>query len=258
MKSIHFSSTIISQDLRFMTYSKWVFKPRLVPALVTLVLFPVLVSLGIWQLDRAEQKRQLLAEQMTQEQLPPISLGNEVPVDLSPFRKVKVSGRFDTRHTFLLDNKIYHGQAGYQVLSPLKTDSGAVILVNRGWIPPGVSRADLPNVDTPASSITISGRVIKSDTAPLQLSQDNISGDTWPVVIQWTDFEQMEKKLGYPLLPNIILQDPETHGGFVRDWSIAWIKPEKSTSYAVQWFMLSAALLVIFFIVNFKKVNKDD
>jgi surfeit locus 1 family protein len=175
--------------------------------------------------------------------------------DLSPFRKVRVSGHFDTTQAFLLDNKIYQGRAGYQVLSPLKLDSGEAILINRGWIPPGEDRTVLPRFDTPATRITITGRVIKSDKAPLQLSQDNIVGENWPVVVQWTDFGQMEKRLGYHLLPYIVLQDPDNLGGFSRDWSITWIKPEKSTSYAVQWFLLAVALLVIYFVVNFKKVK---
>lgn len=237
---------------------RWIFRPRLLPTLVTLVLLPILISLGFWQLDRAEQKRQILAEQQTQEQLPPLVLVSGLPADLSPFRKVRVTGRFDTTRAFLLDNKIYQGRAGYQVLSPLKLDSGEAILVNRGWIPPGEDRTVLPRFDTPASRITITGRVIKSDKAPLQLSQDNIAGKHWPVVVQWTDFGQMEKRLGYHLLDYIVLQDPDNLAGFSRDWSITWIKPEKSTSYAVQWFLLAVALLIIYFVVNFKKVKNND
>ena len=236
-----------------------VFRPRLVPSLVTAMLLPVLVGLGIWQLDRAEQKRQLLAEQHSQEQLPPVSLTSGVPADLSPFRKVRVSGQFDTAHSFLLDNKTHQGRAGYQVLTPLRlADGKTAILVNRGWVPMGASRDDLPRIETPASTITVSGRMIRSDKAPLQLSEDNIAGDAWPMVIQWTDYRQLEQRLGYALLPYLLLQDPDNPAGYVRDWSIAWIRPEKSTSYAVQWFMLAAALVIIFVVVNLRKVKKSE
>ncbi|HID49336.1 MAG TPA: SURF1 family protein [Chromatiales bacterium] len=235
-----------------------VFRPRLVPTLVTLVLLPVLVSLGFWQLDRAEQKRQLLAEQQIQEQLPPVVLGRGVPKDLSPFRKIRVSGRFDVRHSFLLDNKTHLGQVGYQVLTPLLLGDGSMaILVNRGWIPMGASRMEVPRIETPDARLTITGRMIESDKAPLQLSEDNIAGGDWPIVIQWTDFGQLEQRLGYSLLEYILLQDPDNPAGFVRDWSIAWIKPEKSTSYAVQWFTLAAALLVIYVVVNLRRVEKS-
>ena len=67
---------------------------------------------------------------------------------------------------------------------------------------------------------------------------------------------QIEKSLGYKVLPFMILQDADSPAGFVRDWYIKEITPEKNISYAVQWFALALALVIIFLVVNTHKVKE--
>lgn len=217
------------------------------------------MKLGFWQLDRAEQKRQLQTQYESQEKLPAIVLGTDINQQLSPYSKVVVKGQYDTTRFFLFDNKTYQGKPGYQVLSPIKINGVKnAILVNRGWVPMGKSRNELPSIEIPIEVLNVTGRIKKFDGEQFRLSEDNIAGQSWPLVIQWIDFEAMEKRLGYSLLPYIILQDPENQNGFVRDWYIKKITPEKNTSYAVQWFMLATALIVIFIVVNLRKVEKSE
>lgn len=79
----------------------------------------------------------------------------------------------------------------------------------------------------------------------------------WPYRIQLIDTEKLEEELGYSLLPIVLLLDKDLPDGFVRDWKPLPLRfgPEKNVGYAVQWFGLAAALLIIYLVVNTKKVS---
>ena len=234
-----------------------VFKPTLIPTLVTLILLPVLIRLGFWQLERAEEK-QILLEQFEQSQTRPAMDMASVkkPEQLMQYQKVSMTGKFDIQHQFLLDNKVYQGKAGYHVITPLLLSrSDNIVLVNRGWVPQGKNRQDLPVVSTPENMIKVYGQVRLNPGTGFNLGGDMQGATGWPRVIQSENPEVLANYLGYPVLPVIVFQDPGSDSGFVRDWYIKKIVPEKSTSYAVQWFALALALVIIYFLVNFRKIT---
>lgn len=234
------------------------FTPRRIPTLATIVLLPILISLGFWQLDRAEQKRDILRQYEQQQHKVALNLNaDSIQNKYQSYQQVEVTGRFDTAQQFLLDNKVYQGRAGYQVITPLLLPNHReAILVNRGWIPQTESRLQLPTIPTPTENISITG-MIKLDVAnSFHLGESGIQSDTWPRIIQWIDTEQMVEKLGYKIHPFVILLDPGNEAGFVREWYIKKINPEKNTSYAVQWFALALALVIIFLVVNTHEVEE--
>jgi surfeit locus 1 family protein len=53
----------------------------------------------------------------------------------------------------------------------------------------------------------------------------------------------------------IVLLDPESPGGYVREWSPAGMPPSRHFSYAIQWWGFAAVLLVLYFGLNFRKVS---
>jgi len=234
------------------------FSPRPIPTLVTLLLLPILISLGFWQLDRAAQKREILGQFQQQQNEPALNLNKYAATqEFYPYQRVEVTGRFDAARHFLLDNKIYQGRAGYQVITPLLLpDSNEAILVNRGWIPQMASRQELPVIPTPVESLRITGQLKLEMGTALRLGESGFQHDTWPRVVQWLEVEQIEKQLGYKVRNFVILQDPASPAGFVRDWYIKKISPEKNTSYAVQWFALALALVIIYLVVNTSKVEE--
>ena len=238
---------------------KYIFHPRLFPSLATLLLLPVLMRLGFWQLDRAEEKRVQLQQFESRLSEPAVDINQPAELNkLAAYQKVRLKGQFDTRHQFLLDNKVYHGKVGYQVLSAVKLpQQRQAILVNRGWIPMGSSREQLPEFGTPQGTVQIEGQLKYGTGIGVQLGEIANSTQGWPRVIQWVEPQPLAARLGYPLAPAVVLMDAKAEGGFVRDWYIKRIEPEKSTSYAVQWFALSLALLVIYFVVNTRKVEVE-
>lgn len=235
------------------------FKPGLIPTLVFLLLFPILLRLGFWQLDRAEEKQQiqLLFEQRGQ--ISALQLKGDLEItDNLKYRRVAVSGRYDTSHQILLDNKVHNQTVGYHVLTPLKiNNSNKAVLVNRGWVKGNFDRRVLPEIKTPPEKLEINGVISIPSGNIFTDSEYNRDGNIWPAVYQWIDFKDIEKASGLDILPLIIRQAPEDAHGYVRVWSKVNLKPEKSTSYAVQWFTLAFALLVIYIVVNLRKVESN-
>ena len=115
-------------------------------------------------------------------------------------------------------------------------------------------RNELPQFTTPGGQVVITGQVKMKLAETLQIVESLGSGDTWPAVVQWIDIDKFSTKLGYSLLPIVVLMDKQDPSGFVRDWFIVKVEPEKSTSYAVQWFSLALVLIVIYVFTNTHRV----
>jgi len=232
------------------------FKPALIPSLMTLLILPVLLFLGFWQLDRANQKEQLqtaFQRQMDQPFMPMAKVDLSAPDGL--YRKVRVSGHYDADHQILLDNQIQNGRPGYHVLTPLRTEGKSqAILINRGWVQMDPSRRTLPDIETTTAKVTVKGRVAQPANPGLKLGS-NKPGSTWPWIVQFLDYQQAADALGYAVAPSIILLDPSSENGYKREWrpQFAGLGPERHRGYAVQWFALAAALIVIYIVVNVRR-----
>lgn len=231
------------------------FRPTLIPTLATLVLLPLFVSLGFWQLDRADQKRALQADydaRSLDERM--LIDGTLQSADSLRFYKVIAHGHYDTDHQILLDNRVHHGQPGYYVVTPLKLRGSEVrVLVNRGWVPLGESRAHLPDIATPGGEQEITGVA----TVPLErrfsLGGEAIPGQ-WQSVWPYLDLARYASAVSFPLQPVVVLLDPASPaGGFVRDWGRLDTGIAIHQGYAFQWFALAFALVTIYVFVNLEK-----
>lgn len=229
------------------------FSPRLWLTGLTIVLLVILLRLGFWQLDRAEEKRQIISQQQALFDKGPLLIDRLINKDeIADYQPVKFSGHYISSKVIFLDNKPHNGVHGYQVITPFKiTGVEEPVLVNRGWIAMPVHRESLPDVATSTELTTISG-MAKIPTAFFTLGEQINEDNRWPWRIQWLELSSIEKQLGMKLQPFIVLQDKVT-GQLVQDWQIVVSPPEKNISYAVQWFALATALLIIFIVVNTKK-----
>ena len=135
------------------------FRPRLWSSIATAVAVLLTLWLGGWQIERAGEKQKLerRLEQLAKQ--PAVTMPTTpVNADEYRFRNVEVHGRFAEAYTIYLDNRIYHGIPGYQVITPLQIDeSRTYVLVNRGWVARAAQRLDLPKIPMPREQVTISG-----------------------------------------------------------------------------------------------------
>lgn len=229
------------------------------PLAAYVCLLPLLLALGVWQLNRAEEKRALLGLEKQQQSAESVLLTANSPDNLDAllYRSVKVTGHYDSGHQFLLDNQVRQGKAGFFVLTPLllKQEKKAV-LVNRGWLPLGKTRADLPDVSIPQHEITISGRINRFPRVGLKLADAEITPQNWPAVVQVIDNALLSKQLPYPAFGFQVELDKTAAYGFTRAWQQAYVMtPEKHTGYAVQWFLLALTLTVLFIKYGIDKNN---
>ncbi len=231
------------------------FAPSLVATLLLAAALAGLVALGLWQLRRADEKRALYAE-FERGDAPAIALAT-VPGARAPARyaRVAVEGRYLPERQFLLDNMTHAGQVGYRVLTPLAADDGGTVLVDRGWVPLGASRAQLPDVAVGGGERRISGRLDEPPRAGIALDAGDTRG--WPRVLSYPSHAALEAAFGAPLYPRLVLLDADAADGFVREWRPGGFGPERHLGYALQWFALAATLLVGYVFASLKPAAGD-
>jgi surfeit locus 1 family protein len=229
----------------------WQFAPTLWPTLATLFFFGLTLALGNWQIGRAETKRALQARYDAAVHEAPIHVGRSLlDRDSVLFRKLEVEGVFDDAHTILLDNRVLNGVAGYHVLTPLRiSGSRLAILVNRGWVPTGPAREQLPAVPTPAGVVRLEGMAVDPHTRFLELASIASQGRVW----QNLDFARYEATTRLELQPVLLLQTSSTADGLQRTWPRPDTGVDTHVGYAFQWYSLAATLAVLWLIMNVKR-----
>jgi surfeit locus 1 family protein len=226
---------------------------------LTVLGMALFIRLGFWQLDRAEQKQALLAQyevgQRSQVEITPQNADS-----LSRYQRVRVSGHFDASHQILLDNMPSHtGRPGYRVLTPLQSSAGW-LLVDRGWLPLGGTRAMLPDVSIGDAERTLTGTMDALPRAGLQLPDTTFDASApWPRVLSFPALSALEQQLGRKLIPGVLLLDASQPDGYERVWEAhLGFKPERHIGYAVQWFALAGAAAIIFLLMGFRTKKATD
>ncbi|MCP5425193.1 MAG: SURF1 family protein [Gammaproteobacteria bacterium] len=240
---------------------RYVFKPALIPSLITFVVLPLLLSLGFWQLSRAHQKEALQKAFATQMQLPYAPIDQiDLGANDSRYRGIHVRGHYDAAHQILLDNQVQDGMVGFHVYTPLlRAGNEPAIFVNRGWIPLGTSRQQLPDIRVNDTDVEIWGRVSQPANPGIFLGNVESTGQ-WPRVVQHMNYAELAGALDYPLAPAVILLDSDAAEGYRREWRpvAEGFGPERHRGYAVQWFSLAIALIAIYLVVNTRAHGETD
>ena len=210
----------------------------------------LLVSLGFWQLNRADEKRAFLQKQQTQSKAV-LKLKTQTIDNLNflRYRTITAQGVYDTNKQFLIDNQIVKGKAGYFIMTPfiLKGATKAV-LVNRGWLPANPDRSILPKIKLTQNPSHILGRINHFPSVGFKIDGAEIPTKGWPSIVQVAESTHLAKKLGYDLFSFQIELDPKSAEGYTRLWlERSIMPPEKHIAYAVQWFGLALTLTVLFF-----------
>lgn len=204
--------------------------------LLFIVFFPLLISLGLWQLDRAEEKRQLQRNFLLAKQKPAIQWDSH---NLENYRLISETGYFDQKRYWLLDNRVNNGKVGFDVIMSF-TSRDKTLFVNRGWVQGDISRKSLPVFDTPKGLVKIIGRVY------LPLNQKKLSRPSqWPKIMGSMDLEAMSLELSVASPGGVVRLQGDSQGALITGWPEVNVSVEKHQGYAVQWFAMAVALLVL-------------
>lgn len=231
------------------------FHPAWWSMLLTVAGVALFTALGMWQLERAAFKDsvQLRFEQRLSRDYQALARDDDL-ADVQ-YRKLRFTGRYQDEHHFLLDNQVHQGRAGYQVITPFKlVDSDFIVLINRGWAAWGDSRESMPQILPPRTAGEVSGIAFVPGEPALSLGGVQLTGD-WPQLIPYVDIAALQQQYSKQLLPMVLWLAPEQPGVYVRDWDPIWLPPEKSRAYAVQWFGFAALALILFVVLNLRKIE---
>lgn len=234
-----------------MRFGVYQFSPTLVPTLAALVMIALTVFLGDWQLNRAQEKRAMQARYDQMRQQPAVTLpAAQLRSEDVLYRKFELHGSFDPRHEIYLDNKLYQGVPGYHVITPFRDSaSGAWVLVNRGWLRAGKDRARAPSARPVAGEVRLEGIAVSPRSRFLELSAVTVQGQVW----QNLHFERYAAAVPYTLQPLLILQLNDSGDTLVRDWDRPDTGASMHAGYAIQWFAIATAILIIYISLNVKR-----
>ena len=205
------------------------------------------ISLGFWQIERAESKALKMKAFNEMQKNPPLPLN-----DLSAaWSRVFVEGFYDSSRQVLIDNQINDGQVGYKIYTPFYFDDNA-IFVDRGWIPRGKTRSELPDIDFTSDRLRIVGSLFKPEKEVL--AGDDIFTKNWPIVSQTKLPNIIETKFNKDFSDSVIVLEPGSY--FLEEYIPLQpfvISPTKHYGYALQWFTMSIVLFSMFIYA----VNKE-
>jgi cytochrome oxidase assembly protein ShyY1 len=231
---------------RFLLTPRWI-----AMALLVLVLVPIMVELGFWQFHRHENKvahNDLISANSKREPVPAqeiLAVGRKLPGDLQ-WRRVTVTGTYDTEHEMLARNRSQNNVPGFYVVTPLITADGRALLVDRGWVKNPPTAAERPEVPpAPAGQVTVTGRLRPDETREdsgirdLEVPQGQ--------VMRISSFE-LAAKVPHPILGGYVELTEQTPMPAKAPALIPEPDDEDlgpHLAYAVQWWIFAFALLAM-------------
>ncbi len=223
-------------DLRF----------RWLPTLAMGFAVALFIALGLWQLDRAAEKRQQAIELAARSLLPAHPLGPlEASAEPLRHRRLTATGTFEDEGQILMENRHYAGKTGYHVITPLHIAGGDVrVLVNRGWIPADTRGRPTP-APVPEGQRTVTGDAHIPAPPAMTLGGGPEAAAAWGERWPYLTTDLYRARVDYPVQPVVVLMDPADADGFARSWPREMPKEGMHIGYAVQWFAFAVIALVI-------------
>jgi surfeit locus 1 family protein len=208
------------------------------------------IRLGIWQLDRLEQRRAFNRQYETMRTMPAIDLNKQIPEKISEmeWRQVTVQGEYDFENQVALRNQYRGSEYGYHLLTPVRFNEQAV-LVDRGWIPAeGNERPkDWEKYNEPGV-VSLTGQIRLGQSKPaLGGVADALPGDGSRLDV-WSnaDVEKIASQMPYPVLPVYIqpAADEQDDDPPIPYQPTIEITEGPHFGYALQWFTFATILFV--------------
>ena len=212
--------------------------------------FPILIYLGSWQVMRGLEKKDIVSQHYENKSLSVISekeMANLNSENLI-YRTVNLEGEYQSE-SYILDNRLYRQEAGYEIFTAFETSEKNLFLINRGW----VSKEDYEKgTEEAEGKVTIQGVLSPFKRFGLNLV-DQIYLDGWPKLVQQVDYETTKNDIGNSINESVIQLSAASAGAFEPIWKPVDLKPSRHFGYALQWFGLALVLICSYFYYGYKK-----
>ncbi len=235
-------------------------RPALWPTLISLPILVLSLTLGVWQLERREWKRDILDRMVMNQAAPPLSLDELLKGD--PLRheygRVKVAGTFEHGKEFHLAARSLKNKVGLQVVTPLKTDDGRVVLFDRGWIPSEKKEPSKRAEGQVAGRVELTGIVRRSQIKGRFVPDSVPDRNVWFHV----DVPLMRQLAGAPRDPKLdtFFLDADAApnpGGAPVGGQTRLDIPNDHMQYAITWFLLALALAGVYLAYHWENGRLD-
>lgn len=225
-------------------------------------------SLGIWQLDRANEKQSLQSMIDQRSQLTPLSL-NMPFEEFAPYQIVQATGQYLMKDSILIAGMNHQNEQGFYLITPFEImASRSVIMVNRGWLPQEKNPVSFPKFKTPRDVLTIEGHLNHPELKPISQARSTNALSATPPLWNYLDIDFFSQLHGYSVLPLVLklkmngqtrtiastpVPREETELSLVKDWPKYDSKHNEHTNYASLWFIFSLLGLFTYIAISFKK-----
>ncbi len=263
---------LIDDEQKFRSKGFWI------AVILTVVSVSALIKLGLWQLDRGNEKLRYEQQLTERAQLLPQRLG----VVISELRDMSLSGQeslppqtlnglkvdvelVDTSGLILLlDNQINQGTVGYVIymLGEVQFEDENKLLVTEkqllidlGFVAASNDRRELPQIGNVMLPTKMSGRLYTRSVNPLshELGLEN----TTPNRIQNLNIAALSQYTGQEVLPFVFQPQSLDSWPYELLWRPTAMKSEKHFGYSFQWFVMAAVLLFLMLLIGFRHFKKN-
>jgi surfeit locus 1 family protein len=249
---------------RFALRPKWI-----VRHVAVVVLVVTMVLLGLWQLRRLDEKRDLKATVEARQEQPAVPVGRVVPagsavgdraIDGAEHRSVTATGTYADDETFIVENRTFNGASGAWVLTPLVLEDGRAVVVNRGFL--GYDEAgQIDPPPAPGGEVRVEGILLGSEERGRFGAADPAHGDLR--VLARVDLDQVADEVPYTVLPAYVQRvssaPEEARGGPPELVALGRPEPNEGPhlSYAGQWFTFTT-IAVVGYALLLRRVARDE
>jgi surfeit locus 1 family protein len=218
-----------------------------IATVAVLLVAAVCIRLGIWQLARWNEKRVLRAQFLEALAAPAVPLTSaRSPLAQVRGRKVEARGRYDASRHVALQGRAHEGSPGVDVVTPLVLADSTVVLVDRGWMYANDAATVRPQDHPEPGERVVVGVAEEMRRGAGGLAMRTLESDSATVwSARWLDRDSLAARLPYAIAPYVLRQLP---GPGVPDAPrrrpAEAADPFTHLSYAIQWFLFAAILLV--------------
>ena len=207
-----------------------------------IIFVPITISLGMWQIERANEKKLIIANYDKLLVSAPIALQKNQM--LNNWQPIETTGTYEDTIVYE-DNAINNGKAGFKVYHLFRNDDGTFIFIHRGFIERNLIKNNLREVEIPTEKKLIYGTTLfkqnntfvknieESDSRIIQEFNASLLIDKYPM---------LKDKYLHPFLFNLDIRDVNKYQPIEKPVNMT---ASKHIGYAIQWFGLCAALIIL-------------
>ena len=196
----------------------------------------------MWQIERANEKKLIIANYDKLLVSAPIALQKNQM--LNNWQPIETIGTYEDTIVYE-DNAINNGKAGFKVYHLFRNDDGTFIFIHRGFIERNLIKNNLPEVEIPTEKKLIYGTTLfkqnntfvknieESDSRIIQEFNASLLIDKYPM---------LKDKYLHPFLFNLDIRDENKYQPIEKPVNMT---ASKHIGYAIQWFGLCAALIIL-------------